>query len=87
MKKNINFEYYVRIHLDGPKIAICETVSETVFVLTSSFTTKDNYLRVAINEASEAFNKMMQAFGYTQKLELYDQYTHQIHPPQKHPFY
>ena len=41
-KKNINFERYARIHLDGPKIALCETVSDTVFVLNSSFTTKNN---------------------------------------------
>ena len=48
-KKNINFEQYARIHLDGPNVAICETVSDTVFVVISSFTTKDNYFRVAID--------------------------------------
>ena len=31
-KENINFEQYARINLDGSKIAICETVSNTVFV-------------------------------------------------------
>ena len=40
-KKNISFEQYARIDLDGPKIAICETTSDRVFVLTSSFTSKD----------------------------------------------
>ena len=54
-KKNINFEQYARLHLDGPKIAICETASNAVFVVNSSFTTKDNYFRVAIDEAGEAF--------------------------------
>ena len=34
-KKLINFEQYACIHLHGPKIAICETVSDTVFVLNS----------------------------------------------------
>ena len=37
--KNIPFEQYARLHLDGPKIAICETASKAVFVLNSSFTT------------------------------------------------
>ena len=42
-KKEVNFEQYARRHRDGPKIAICETVSDPVFVLNSSFTTKDNF--------------------------------------------
>ena len=58
-----------------------------VFVLDSSFTTKDQYFRVAIDEACEAFNKMLLDFGYTQKLELYDPQTHQVNAPQSHPFY
>ena len=29
-KKNIALEQYARIHLDGPKIAICETTSDMV---------------------------------------------------------
>ena len=36
-KKKVTFEQYSRIHLDGPKIAICETASNVVFVLNSSF--------------------------------------------------
>ena len=47
-EKNINFEQYARLHLDGPKIVICETDSNMVFVLNSSFTTKVEYFRVAI---------------------------------------
>ena len=86
-KKNINFEQYARIHLNGPKIAICETASDTVFVLNSSFTTKDNYFRAAIEEACEAFNKMMQEFGYAQKREIYDPHKHPTNPPQQHPLY
>ena len=65
-KKNICFEQYACLHLDGPEIAICETASYMVFVLNSSFTTKDEYFRVAIAEACEAFNKMLLHFGYTQ---------------------
>ena len=42
-KKKITFEKYSRIHLAGPKIAICETASNAVFVLNSSFTSKDQY--------------------------------------------
>ena len=71
--------------LKGPKIAICETASNVVFVLNSAFTTKDHYFRVAIQEAITAFNNMLQDFGYTQKLEVYDPHTHQVHPPQQHP--
>ena len=40
-----------------------------------------------MEEACEAFNKMMLDFGYTQKLEIYDPHTHQAHPPQQHPLY
>ena len=49
-KKKVTFEQYSRLHLDGPKIAICETASN-VFVLKSSFTAKDQYFRAAIQEA------------------------------------
>ena len=84
-KKKITFEQYSRIHPDGPKIAICETASNAVFVLNSSFTTKDHYFRVALQEATDAFNNMLHDFGYTQKLEVYDPLRHQAHPPQQHP--
>ena len=40
-KKKVTFEQYSRIHFEGPKIAICETASNVVFVLNSSFTSKD----------------------------------------------
>ena len=86
-KKNINFEQYVRINIDGPKTTICEAVSDTVFVLNSPFTTKDDYFCVAIGEAREAFNKMMLDFGYIQKLGIYIPKEHQIHFPQQHPLY
>ena len=71
-KKKIIFEQYSRLHLDGPKIAICETASNVVCVLNSSFTTKDQYFRAAIQEAIAAFNNMLQDFGYTQKIDVYD---------------
>ena len=71
-KKKITFEQYSRIHLQGPKIAICETASNVVFVLNSSFTSKDQYFCTALQEAIDAFNNMLKDFGYTQKLELYD---------------
>ena len=71
-KKTITIEQYSRIHDDAPKLAICETASNVVFVLNSSFTTKDQYFRVAIQEATDAFNNMLKDFGYTQQLEIYD---------------
>ena len=71
-KKRITFEQYSRIHVAGPKIAFCETASNVVFVLNSAFTSKDQYFHAALQEATNAFNEMLQSFGYTQKLELYD---------------
>ena len=84
-KKKITFDRYSRIHFDGPKVAICETASNVVFVLISSFTTKDLYFRTALQEATDASNNMLQDFGYTQKLEMYDPLQHQAHPPQQDP--
>ena len=64
-KKHINFEQYYRIHVEGPKIAVCETFSETVFVLNSAFTTKDNYFQTALDDAIDALNATLLDFGYT----------------------
>ena len=80
-KKKSTFEQNSRIHLQGPKTAICETASNVVFVLNSSFTSKDQYFHTALQKATDAFNKMLQDFGYNQKLELYDPIQHQTHPP------
>ena len=64
-KKQMNFEQYYRIHVEGPKIAVCETTSETVFVLNSGITTKDNYFQTAVDDAIDAFNATLLDFGYT----------------------
>ena len=86
-KKKITFEQYSRIHLAGAKIAIFETASNAVFVLNSSFTSKDQYFHTAIQEAMTAFNNILQDFGYTQTLGYYDPNVHQAHPlPQNHLF-
>ena len=85
--KKITFEQYSRIHLAGPKIAICEIASNAVFVLNSAFTSKDQYFKAAIQEAILAFNNVLKDFGYTQTLEYYDPQMHQAHPPQPHPLY
>ena len=86
-EEKITFEQYSRIHLEGPKIAICETASNVVFVLNSSFTSKDQYFRIALQEATDAFINMLKDFGYTQKLELYDPLQHQAHPPSQNPLF
>ena len=86
-KKNITIEQFARLHYDDTEIAICETESDTVFVLHSAFTSKDNYFQVAIQEATDAFNKIMTNFSYHQNLELYDPHIHQVPTPQNHPFY
>ena len=86
-KKKITFKQYSRIHVAGPKIAICETASNVVFVLNSSFTSKIQYFRAAIQEAMTAFKNTLQDFGYTQTLEYYDPNTHQAHPLSQHPLF
>ena len=86
-KKHITFEQFSRIHVAGPKIAICETASNVVFVLSSAFTSKDHYFHAALQQATDAFNEMLQSFGYTQKLEIYDPHQHQAYPLQQHPLY
>ena len=86
-KKKITFDQYSRIHLEGQKIAICETASKFVFVLNSSFTSKDHYIRTALQEATDAFNNMLKDFGYTQKLEIYDPLQHQALAPHQHPLF
>ena len=68
--KKITFEQYSRIHLTGPKIAICETASNVVFVLNSAFTTKDQYIQAALQEATMAFNSMLQDFGHPKTRSL-----------------
>ena len=65
-KNRFSFEQFCRIHVEGPKIAICETSSATVLILNSAFTTKDNYFQVALDEAIDAFNATLTDFGYTQ---------------------
>ena len=85
--KHITFEQFPRIHVAGPKIAICETASNVVFVLNSAFTSKDQFFQAALQEDTHAFNEMLHSFGYTQKLEHYNPHQHQAHPPQQHPLY
>ena len=83
-KKRLSFEQYCN-HVEGPKIAICETISSTVLIM--NFCTKDNYFQVALDEAIDAFNATRVDFGYTQKLQRYDPNVHQFHVQQNHPFW
>ena len=57
-KKKVTFQPYSRLLLDGPKIAVCETTSNVVFVLNSPFTSKDYYFRAAIEEAMNAYKTL-----------------------------
>ena len=82
-KKQITFEQYYRLHVEAPKIVVCETV----FVLNWAYTTKDNYFQAALPDAIDAFNATLLDFRYTQHLQRYDLETHQVHPPSKHPFW
>ena len=87
-KKQNNFEQNSRLHMDGDKIAICESPSNTLLVINSAFTTKDNYFRTALDdEDCYAINAALLDFGYTQKLEAYDPHRHQVSSPNKDSFY
>ena len=86
-KKQITFDQYYRVHVNGPKIAICEISFDTVFDLNSAFTTNDNYFQVQLDDAIDAFNAVLLDFGYTQQLQRYNPEIHQVHPPSKHPFW
>ena len=69
-KKHLNFEQYYRIHVERPKIAVCETTWETVLVLNSALTIKDNYFQVALDDAIDAFNATFVDFGYPKNTSL-----------------
>ena len=85
-KKRHKLEQYYRLHIEGPNFAVCETISATVLVLNSAFTTKDNYFQVGLDDAIDAFNATLVDFGCTQKLHRYNPDTHQIHTTSNHPF-
>ena len=86
-EKRLYFEQFYRIHVKGPKIAVCETTLETVLLLNSAFTTKDNYFQVALDDAIDAFIATLLDFGYIQQLQRYDPDTRQVHPTPQHPFW
>ena len=81
--KKIPFEQYYRLHVSGPTNAICENKSITVFVPTHiSFDQTNFYFLHAVQEAVDAFNAVLQDFGFFQKLALYDPTKH---PTQRNP--
>ena len=55
-KKTISFEQYSRIHMDEPKNAVCETASDSVFVINTSFTSNVACFRHALAEACYELN-------------------------------
>ena len=67
--KHILFEQYSSNPVEVPQILICETISNTVFVLDSRFTHNDHYFHAALQEAIDAFNNVLRDFGYHEKLE------------------
>ena len=72
--------------MDGPKIAICKTAFDSIFVINTTFTSKDTYFHHALLEACDAFYATMLDFGYTNNLESYNPTKHQVQAPQKLPF-
>ena len=84
-EKEHQLEQYNCLHVDGIKLAICETTSNAVFLIDYSFTKKDHFFHAALEEARQTFNAVMLDFGYHQN--EYDPHIHQTHPPQQHPLY
>ena len=81
--KKIPFEQYHRLHLSGPNVAICETKSNNVFVIThTSFDQNNFYFLHAVQEAFDAFTEVLKDFGFFQRLAPYDP---SIHPTQPNP--
>ena len=82
--KKIPFEQYYRLHVSGPTIAICETKSNDVFVLSHTpFDQNNVYFLHAVQEAVGAFNEVLKYFGFFQRLAPYDpsEYPTQPNPP------
>ena len=76
--KKIPFEQYYRLNILGPNIAICEPKSNTVCVLThTSFDQNNFYFLHAVQEVVDAFNDVLKALGFFQRLAPSD--------PSKHP--
>ena len=61
-KKVISFEQYSRIRMGVPKIAICETTSDSVFVINTSFTSRDAVFHHALADACDEFDATMLGF-------------------------
>ena len=80
-KKKLHLSNTRASTLKDPKLQFGKRHPMFFFVLNSSFTSKDQYFRTALQEATDAFNNMLKDFGYTQKLKLYDPLHHQTHPP------
>ena len=80
--KKIPFEQYYRLHVSGPTIAICETKSNNVFVLThTSFDQNIFYFLHAVQEAVDAFNAVLRDFVFfSKKLAPYDPTKHPTQP-------
>ena len=63
--KKIPFEQYCRLHLSGPNVAICETKSNTVFVLTHTSFDQNNFCFLhVVQEAVDAFYEVLKNLGW-----------------------
>ena len=86
-QKCIPFQQSYRIQVEESQIPICETASDTIFVLDSRFTQKEPYFQAAPQKAIAAFNIVLRNFGFRQKTAKYDPEIHPTQPKQMHPFY
>ena len=86
-KKNINFEQYPRIHLDGLKIANLRNYLTRFLYQILSSQLKIIVFALRSTKFAKLLTKRCKTFGLTQKLEIYDPHKHQTNPPQQHPLY
>ena len=73
--KKVPFEQYYRLHFSEPRIAFRETNSNNVFLIDRTTFEQNNFC--FLQEVIDAFNSVLNDFGFSQKLEPYD--------PKKHP--
>ena len=79
--KKIHFEQNYRLHLSGPNVAICETKSNRVFILTHiSFNQNNFYFLHAVQEAVDAFNEVLKDFVFFQRQAPYGPSKHPTQP-------
>ena len=85
LSSKILFEQYYRPNVSGPRIAMCETTSSNVSTIDYTSCEQNNFCFLHdVQEAMDVFNSVLDDFGVSQKLELYDPEKHPTQPNSSH---